>query len=253
MKLEQPAHSRLLAALVWVAALRRQVAERTRELETQIQERQHAERRREMEQERTRVAHDLHDDHGARLTEVDMLAALAKSPTTSAAEKEKYLNELTETARQMVTSLDETVWAISPRNDTVASLASYFASHAQRLLELAGITCGLAIANDLPEHSLDTKFRQEIFCAFKEALNNLIRHAHATQVWLRITVRDGCLTVELEDNGRGFEPAEQPAGNDGLANMAARLKSLGGVCEITSVANAGTTVRLRAPLPGRTP
>ena len=238
-----------LAALGWIAVLRRQVAERTRQLETQIQERQRAERWREIEQERARVAHDLHDDLGAGLTEVNMLSSLVKSPTTSGEEKNRYLDDLTETARRMVTSLDEIVWAVNPRNDTIASLASYFGSYAQRLLDLASVACGLDVAEDLPEHPLDPKFRQEIFFAFKEALTNIVRHAQATQVWLRISVRENLLLVELADNGQGFSLSDRKTGDDGLANMKERLKSLGGDCRITSEIQKGTIVRFQAPLP----
>jgi signal transduction histidine kinase len=226
------------------------VAERTRELEIQIQKRQLAERTREIEQERARVAHDLHDDLGSGLTEVNMLTTLVKSPTTSADEKQRYLGELTETARRMVTSLDEIVWAVNPRNDTIASLASYFGSYAQRLLDLASISCGLDIAHDLPEYPLDPKFRQELFFAFKEALTNVVRHAGATQVWLRISVREQCLIVEVSDDGHGFNPENRQAGDDGIANMKERLKALDGRCEITTTPE-GTTVCLRAALPRR--
>jgi signal transduction histidine kinase len=238
-----------LAAFVWVAVLRRRVAERTRELEVQIQKRQLAERTREIEQERARVAHNLHDDLGSDLTEVNMLTTLVKSPTTSNEEKQRYLGELSETARRMVTSLDEIVWAVNPRNDTIASLASYFGSYAQRFLDIAAVSCGLDIAQDLPEHPLDPKFRQELFFAFKEALTNVVRHAGATQVWLRISVRDDSLIVEVSDNGHGFDPNNHQAGDDGIANMKDRLNTLGGQCEITSNAKEGTTVCFRAPLP----
>lgn len=238
-----------LVAAIWVIVLRRRVAERTRELEVQIQKRQLAERRREIEQERARVAHDLHDDLGAGLTEVNMLTSLVKSTTTSLEEKHRYLGELTETASRMVTSLDEIVWAVNPRNDTIASLASYFGSYAQRLLDLASVSCGLDIAHDLPEHPLDPKFRQELFFAFKEALTNIVRHASATQVWLRISVRGDTLVVEVSDNGHGFDPNNRNAGHDGIVNMKERLKSLEGQCEITSDLKDGTTVCFRAPLP----
>jgi signal transduction histidine kinase len=149
----------------------------------------------------------------------------------------------------MVTSLDEIVWAVNPRNDTIASLASYFGSYAQRFLDIASVSCGLDIAQDLPEHPLDPKFRQELFFAFKEALTNVVRHAGATQVWLRISVRDDCLVVEVSDNGHGFDPTTHRAGDDGMANMEDRLKSLDGECRITSKAREGTTVCFRAPLP----
>jgi signal transduction histidine kinase len=239
-----------LASFSWVVVLRRRVTERTRQLEIQIQKRQFAERRREIEQERARVAHDLHDDLGSGLTEVNMLTTLVKSPTTSAQEKDRYLDDLSETARRMVTSLDEIVWAVNPRNDTTASLASYFGSYAQRLLDLASVACGLDIAEDLPEHPLDPKFRQELFFAFKEALTNVVRHAGATQVWLRISVRVDTLVVEVADDGRGFDLHKREAGSDGIANMSERLQSLGGQCEITSALSQGTTVQFHAPLPG---
>ena len=238
-----------VAAFGWVVVLRRKVTERTRELERQIQQRQFAERRREIEQERARVAHDLHDDLGSRLTEVNMLTTLVKSSTTSAEEKKRYLDDLSETARHMVTSLDEIVWAVNPRNDTIASLASYFGAYAQRLLDLASVACGLDIAEDLPEHPLDPKFRQELFFAFKEALTNIVRHASATQVWLRISVLGDDLIVEVADNGRGLDLQARQPGSDGLENMRERLISLGGECLITSDAAQGTRVCFRAPLP----
>jgi signal transduction histidine kinase len=240
-----------LAAFGWVAVLHRQVAQRTSELEAEIQVRQRAERRREIEQERARVAHDLHDDLGAGLTEVNMLTTLAGSPKTLPEEKARYLDDLRRTAERMVTSLDEIVWAVNPRNDTVASLASYFGSYSQRILELASVACGLDVAEDLPDYPLDPKFRQELFLAFKEALTNVVRHAGATMVWLRISVEDGTLKVELADNGRGFDVKQRAAGSDGLANMQERMQALGGVCEVTTTPPQGTTVRFRAPLPRR--
>lgn len=241
-----------LAAFGWVAVLRRKVAQRTHELELQIQQRQFAERRREIEQERARVAHDLHDDLGAGLTEVNMLSSLVKSPMTSATEKNRYLDDLSNLASRMVTSLDEIVWAMNPRNDTIASLASYFGAYAQRLLDLAAVSCGLDMAEDLPDHPLDPRFRQELFFAFKEALTNVVRHAGAARVWLRIRVRHGNLVVEVADDGKGFDATRSQPGNDGLANMQDRLRSLGGACEITSGPHQGTTVRFSAPLPPKT-
>jgi signal transduction histidine kinase len=280
-----------LGAFGWVVELRTKVAQRTRELETQIQQRLAAERHREIEQERARLAHDLHDELGAGLTEVNMLTTLVKSPTTLPSERDRYLGQLNQTARRMVGELDEIVWAVNPRNDTLASLAGYFGSYAQRLLEIASVSCGLDIAPELPEHPLDPKFRQEIFLAFKESLTNIVRHAKAAKVWLRIAVTDAngarpssgaatseypdrtarlaapedggapsdpipsvpkYLIIEVSDDGRGFDAQTRNAGQDGIANMHERLNSLGGICEITSDSKTGTTVRFRAPLPDHT-
>jgi signal transduction histidine kinase len=140
---------------------------------------------------------------------------------------------------------------VNPRNDTIASLASYFGSYAQRLLDLASVACGLDVAEDLPDYPLDPKFRQELFLAFKEALTNVVRHAAATQVWVRISVKDGQILVVLADNGRGFDALTRQAGADGVANMKDRLQALGGICEISSNTPRGTAVHFRAPLPKR--
>jgi signal transduction histidine kinase len=185
------------------------------------------------------------------LTEVSMLSALVKSSSTSAAEKSKYLDQLSGTTRDMVTSLDEIVWAVNPRNDTIASLASYFGSYAQRLLDLASVSCGLDVAEDLSEHPIDPKFRQQLFLAFKESLTNVVRHAQATKVWLRISVENNSILVEVEDNGSGLDLRERAAGADGIVNMQERLTALGGVCEIRTEPQKGTTVRFHAPLPER--
>jgi signal transduction histidine kinase len=239
----------LLAALIWIKLLRRKVAERTIQLESQIHERQRAEHQREMEQERARVAHDLHDELGTGLTRVNILTSLVSRPDTAAEEKSRYLENLEETARDMVTSLDEIVWAVNPRNDTLASLAGYFGAHAQRLLELASVKCGLDVAENLPDIPLDPKFRHEILMAFKEAINNVICHSRASKVMLRIAIQNGRLVLEVSDNGRGIGTGGRETGADGLANMRERLNALGGRCEIHSEPDRGTTVRFEAPLP----
>ena len=231
----------LLASLVWINLLHRKVEQRTQQLGDQI-------RQREIEQERTRVARNLHDDLGAGLTEVNMLASLVQSPTTSREEKARYVGELNELALQMVSSLDEIVWAINPRNDTVASLADYFGLYAQRLLELASVGCGLDVAEDLPDHALDPRFRQELFLAFKEALVNVVQHALATKVWVHISIQGDEMVVIVSDDGCGIIPARNGSGADGLANMRERMSALGGHCDIQSDPGKGTTVRLQAPM-----
>ena len=240
----------LAAAAVWIRLLRRTVEERTRELGRQIRERQHAEQQRRIELERARVAHDLHDDLGARLTEVNMLASLVNNPHNTPDDRARYSDQLKSIALHMVTALDEIVWAVNPRNDTVSSLVGYFGAHAQRLLELASISCGLDVDDCLPELALPPRARREIFLAFKEALANIVRHASARKVWLHIFVQDRDLVVELTDGGSGFDPGERKAGSDGLINMEERMKNLGGECTIKSEPGKGTTVRLQVPLEG---
>lgn len=239
-----------LAAFSWVMVLRRQVAERTRQLETQIQERQRAERQHLIEQERTRVAQDLHDELGATLTEVSMLGALARTPSLPLESKNRYLDRLTVASRAVVATLDEIVWAVNPKYDSVASLASYYSMFAQRFLNLAGMACRLQVAASFPDAPLDSRLRHGVFLAFKEALNNAVQHSGATEVRITMAVAAQQLQIAVADNGRGFATVDELPGRDGLAGMRERMAKLGGQCAVVSQAGAGTTVELLLPLGG---
>ena len=238
----------LAIALIWIKLLRRKVEERTAQLQEEIEARQLVEQRRVMEQERTRVAQDLHDELGAGLTEMGLLGDLVKNPAVSVPEKQQYLVQLTEIARSLVTSLDAIVWAINPRYDSVASLASYYTLYAQRFLNLAGVACRPQIPADFPEYPLDPKGRHGLFLAFKEALNNVVRHAGATEVRLKIEVCEGDVVISVVDNGCGIEFLAEVPGTEGLQGMRRRMEQLGGSCDIKSRPGEGTEVKLRLPV-----
>jgi signal transduction histidine kinase len=232
-------------ALVWITLLRRTIEERTLLLQKQIEERQAVEQRRVVEQERTRVAQDLHDELGAGLTEMGLLGELVKNPAVPGGEKQQYLGQLSDTARSLVTSLDEIVWAVNPRYDSVASLASYYTLYAQRFLDLAGMACRPQIPENFPEYPLDPKGRHGLFLAFKETLNNVVKHSGATEVRLKIEVGEGDLVISIADNGHGFNYATQGPGGEGLEGMRRRMEALGGSCVIRARPNHGTEVELR--------
>ena len=237
-----------LTAVCWVLVLGRQVAERTRQLETQIRGRQHAERQRLIEQERARVAQDLHDELGASLTEVSMLGSLARTPKLPAENKERYLEQLTQVSRAVVTTLDEIVWAVNPKYDSVASLASYYSLFAQRFLKLADMPCRLHVAESFPDSPMDSRLRHQVFLAFKEALNNAVRHSDASEVRVSMDVVDNELRITVNDNGRGFKAGTDLPGSDGLTSMRQRMEKLDGRCNIRSQIGVGTAVELILPL-----
>lgn len=237
-----------LAAFSWVMVLHRQVAERTRQLEMQILERQRAERQRVIEQERTRVAQDLHDELGASLTEVSMLGSLMRTPSLPPETQARYLEQIARVSRALVATLDEIVWAVNPKYDSVASLASYYSLSAQRFLNLAGISCRLQVAETFPDAPLDSRLRHGVFLAFKEALNNAVLHSSATEVRIAMEVADNALKITVSDNGKGFDSVENFPGSDGLTNMRQRMQKLGGRCEIQSGAGRGTVVEFHLPL-----
>ena len=241
----------LAITVLWLTQLHRQVDERTVQLEAQIRERQRVEHQRAMEQERTRIAQDLHDELGSGMTEISMLAVRAKSATAPDEKRSSYLQQMGDKAREMVAALDEIVWAMNPGHDSLASLVSYFSLYAERFLGLANITWRLEGPAALPEHVVNSHYRHQLFLAFKEALTNIVRHSGATEVRLAVQVLAGELRLSVSDNGRGM-PAGAPSPEmDGVANMRARLQQLGGRSEIISPPGQGTTIRFYVPQPER--
>ncbi len=238
----------LAVTVLWITQLHRKVEARTAELEVQIQERQRVEHQRAMEQERARIAQDLHDELGSGITEISMLVTVAGSASGVDNGPGRHLEEIGDRARQMVTALDEIVWAMNPKHDSLMSLASYSCLYADRLLKLANIACQLKGAVDLPDRAVSSVHRHEFFLAFKEALTNVIRHSGATEVRLGVRLIGNRLRLSIADNGHGLAAGAAGRGGDGLVNMRVRLEKMGGRFEIASQPGRGTTVRFYMPL-----
>jgi len=238
----------LCVSFGWVLLLRQKVRQRTVQLKKEIEERQRAEQRRAIEQERIRMARDLHDELGSGLTEVGMLGSLAGTETLAAETRSGYLKQLTSVANTLVGSLDEIVWAVNPDYDTVSSLISYFSLYAESFLGLAGVKCRLQVKEGAPDRPLDSRLRHGLLCAFKEALNNIVRHARATEVHTAFELAGDTLVLSVADDGCGFADARKAPGQDGLQGLKARLHSLGGECQIFSEPGKGAKVVMRLPL-----
>lgn len=238
----------LLLATLWITQLHRQVERRGAALEREIRARQQLEQQQALEQERARVARDLHDELGSDLTEIAMLLARARAPQTRPERRDEYLEQATATARQMVTALDEIVWAMNPRHDTLGSLISYLCLHAERFLGAAGIAWRLEETQAPADLPVDSPRRHHLFLAFKEALTNVVRHAEATEVRFRLDAGPDHLCLTVRDNGRGLSPTSTEPGMDGLANLRARCEKLGGRLQIETAPGQGTTLRFWLPL-----
>lgn len=238
----------LAVTVLWITQLHREVAQRTAELEVQIQQRQRVEQEHAMEQERGRIAQDLHDELGSSLTEISMLGVRAQAASTPSEKRGAYLQQMSDKARQMVTALDEIVWAMNPTHNSVASMVSYFSIYAERFLGLANITWVLDGPFEADHYALDSRHRHQLFLAFKEALTNVVRHARATEVRLNIQMKQNQIRLTISDNGRGWAEGDHTEEMDGVTNMKTRLQKLGGRFEIRSKAGAGTVVRFDVPL-----
>jgi signal transduction histidine kinase len=198
------------------------------------------------EAERSRIARDLHDDLGASLTEISILSALAAEAGDESTLRPS-LDQLSRKAQDVVGTLDEIVWAVNPREDTLRSLVDYLAAFAREFLDHAGIALRTDIPHAVPEQPLDTTARHGIFLAAREALNNLVKHSRASQARLAVRISQELLEIRIEDNGRGFSQ-EWEAKGYGVANLRERMKACGGDCSITSIPGEGVIVTLTLPL-----
>ncbi len=205
------------------------------------------EQERKVEGERARIAQDLHDDLGATLTEINFLGVLGASHANSPATRDR-LEGIVERAQRMAKSLDEIVWTVNPANDSLSSTVNYLCSRAQESLSSANLRCRLEVAEELPAIVLDSELRHHLLMAVNEAVNNVMKHASATEVRLSIRHQHGSLVVTIADDGCGFDPDAVEEGRNGLGNMRKRMESEGGSCVILSQPGQATQVILTFPV-----
>ena len=116
-------------------------------------------------------------------------------------------------------SLDETVWAVHPRNDTLEHLLNYLGKYGMEFLDSADVRCRMNLVEDAPRVPVSAEVRHNVLLVFKEALNNVVRHSHATEVRIHVGVNEKSSYLEIEDNGCGFNGATEDVLADGLRNM----------------------------------
>lgn len=210
------------------------------------------EQQRALERERARIARDLHDDLGASLTQIGLAAEMSRRESAPPEELKKQSAQLAAHVRTLARELDAIVWTVNPRNDSLDKLATYLCQFSQEFFRPTQIRCRLDVAEDIPAHALTPEIRHDVFLASKEALNNVVKHSGATEVWLRLAMNDGCFEIKVEDNGRGF-CLEQMTDSErnGLRNMRARVEEMGGAFAIHTEPGKGTRVSLRIPLTAR--
>jgi signal transduction histidine kinase len=199
---------------------------------------------RALEQERLRIAHDIHDDLGARVTQISLLSAMAQENPAFPEKARADFDKVSKMSRELVSALYETVWAVNPENDNLDALGNYLCQMVKQLCERTPLRCRFHVL-DLPhEVQVSSQTRHNISLAVKEAVHNIIKHAKASEVTIRMVFTDGELDVSINDDGSGFRPAENLAGH-GLSNMRQRLQKIGGHCFVDGDPGHGTTVRMR--------
>ncbi|MFM2241210.1 MAG: hypothetical protein RLZ97_65 [Verrucomicrobiota bacterium] len=209
-------------------------------------------RRLALDEERARISRDLHDGMGANLTQIALVAEMASRQPGLIPAAREHLDRIVASTHSLAGELDSVVWATNPGNDTVEHFVQYLEHHAQSFLEVAGVRLRIDVPSMLPDIAIGSATRHNLFLAAKEALNNVVRHAQASCVTLRIRILDHALGLEIEDDGCGIgDRCSLEPGADGLPNMTNRMARINGRCEAIPGKNGrGTLVRFIVPLRG---
>jgi signal transduction histidine kinase len=200
-----------------------------------------------IEKERGRIARDLHDQVGANLTQVALLGEMAEADKDLPGEVEQHAQQIYATARETTRALDEIVWSLNSANDTLEGLANYACKYAQDYFALAGISFRAELPA-VPPMPILPEVRHNIFLAFKEAVNNVVKHAGATEARVKLQLEPGKFILTIADNGRGLGDLSGKQLRNGLKNMRRRLADIHGEFDISPGEKSGTVVKLVVPI-----
>lgn len=226
-----------LMIVIAVSLERRRTRERIRKME----------REQAIAAERGRIARDLHDDIGSRVTEILLRGEVAKSASRDPERQTMHVTAMVSELRDLHATLDEVVWSINPRHDSLTDLVDFVSESAERFTHNASVEFHLEVSRNLPPVTVSSVTRHNFVMAVKEALHNAVRHANAKTIRLIFRVDEGCLHARVVDDGCGMTDTGEGAG-DGLRNMRARMATIGGSTEIHSAPGEGTQVIFRVPL-----
>jgi len=214
------------------------------------------EHQRDIERDRTRIARDIHDHIGSGLTQINLLNELLLGDPAGLVPDR--VGQITGVTCELMNAMDEIVWALNPKDDTLESLIGYLCDFAGEYLRAAKIHLRINVPTPLPAWQLTSEVRHNLFLSMKEILNNIARHSRATEVFLMLRLDSNLATLEIRDNGRGFQPDAVPldssagiphANGNGLENLKKRASSIGGECLIQSERGTGTKIELIIPGP----
>jgi signal transduction histidine kinase len=210
-----------------------------------------------MERERMRIARNMHDEIGSKLTKISFLSERLKVESKPAGPAGDQIDSIATASRDLLKALDEIVWVVNPHNDTVENLVSYLSQHAREYFQDTPVDCDLRMQSEFPTGTMSAEHRHNVFLAFEESLSNVLKHARATRVEVQIQVEQGILRIRVSDNGVGFAPNAHngngaAGGRNGLSNMRQHLADVGGGCAIQSRPGQGVSVELKVALDATT-
>ena len=171
--------------------------------------------------ERNRISTDMHDDLGAGVTAIRLFSELAK--TRLGKDTVPEIEKISSSANELLDNMNAIIWTMNSSNDLFGNLVAYIRSYAIEYFENTGIKCNITIATDLPEFVVTGDVRRNVFLVVKEALNNILKHAKATEASLVLRREGSGISFFIHDNGTGIDFENLRRFGNGLKNMKQRM------------------------------
>jgi signal transduction histidine kinase len=194
-----------------------------------------------VERERRRIAADLHDDIGSTLSSINIYTGMAKK----AANKEFYFDSISQNVNSVIDKLDDLVWSINPRYDTLGDIANRLMTYAAPLAKVGEIEIQVEMAGHVKSIKPPQETKHHLYLMVKELINNAIKHSRCKSIHLCFDSGPDSLVVTVRDDGTGFLAGELNKGRNGLANITQRMNELKG--EVVISVAEGTAVVLTIP------
>jgi signal transduction histidine kinase len=200
---------------------------------------------RSQEDERNRIAKEIHDDIGSGLTSIRLTSEIALAKN----ENKSELERISATSDELISNLNEIVWSINSKNDRIPNMLAYIRRYVVNFFESSGISVTVSMTDDLPDVTITGEERRNIFMVVKECLNNIVKHSNAISVVFTSTLQHNKLVIAINDNGIGFVQTEVLPFKNGIRNITERMEVIGGTAFIET-SDAGTTITLSYPITG---
>ena len=201
-----------------------------------------------IEKERNRIARDMHDDLGSGLTKIAILSEVAKTQLLQPDKARAQLENISESSRELVDSMQDIIWVLNPKNDTLESLASYIREYALKFFEPFETGIRFNYPEVIPAVKLTEEQRRNIFLVIKESFNNIAKHAWCNTVTVSLEKINGRIILNIEDDGKGFNINDTREFGNGLQNMRTRMQQVDGLYEISSIPGKGTHTKMSIPV-----
>lgn len=232
----------LLAALILWVSIR---AYYKRKLTAQKNE---ADKKQAVEKERNRISRDMHDDLGSGLTKIAILSEVAKKQLAEPVKAKEQLEKISVSSRELVDNLQDIIWVLNPRNDSLESLAAYIREYALKYFEPLAVKMQFIYPEDFSKQPLSEEKRRNVFLTVKESLHNIAKHAWCNEVTISIGQSPQQFEISIKDDGKGFDPEQARLFANGLKNMQNRIEQVGGMFSIQSEPGNGTLSIMTIPV-----